>query len=301
MLCKTPYVRDPSGKVFKMALLSDNKDLYLEGIPFPCGQCLPCRINRRRVWTHRLMLESYAHTDSCFVTLTYKPESLPPGGTLDKRHVQLFIKSLRDRIHPRRIRYYACGEYGERSRRPHYHLILFGLPAFGTDAVEKCWPHGLVHIGSFTEQSASYVAGYVTKKHVKPATVSLEDGICLEPEFSLMSRKPGIGFPALDDICKLVDNPHFQEFLQIKGDVPDGLKHGKSFYPFGRYLRDKLRYMMDVNYDMDSFVNEMRIKYMEARNHDKTLTDHLIAESAQRNLQISARFKIFNRNRRDQV
>jgi hypothetical protein len=297
VLCRSPFVRDPFGKVFKMALLTDDKDLYLKGIPFPCGQCLPCRINRRRVWTHRLMLESYAHGDAVFVTLTYAPEHLPEGGSLDKRHVQLFLKRLRKSLSPRRLRYYAAGEYGENTKRPHYHFILFGAALdFDGEAIARAWPFGLAHVGTFTEHSASYVAGYVTKKHVKKSDV-----FARVPEFSLMSRKPGIGYFALDDVCKLLDNPQFQEFIQIKKDVPEGLKHGKTFYPFGRYLREKLRQLMEVNVDTDTFVNEMRVKYMEARSNDKTLTEHLLSESLQRNRQIEARHKIFNRRSRSEV
>lgn len=297
MLCKNPFVRDPTGRVFKTAVMTGIKDLATDGIPFPCGQCLPCRINKRRVWTHRLMLESYVHTDSVFVTLTYAPEHLPGNGTLIKRDLQLYLKRLRKALSPRTIRYYAAGEYGEQSYRPHYHLIIFGT-SFNLDAdlLAKCWPYGLVHVGTFSSDSASYVAGYVTKKVVGKSDIQGRI-----PEFALMSRKPGIGYPALNDVLKLLDDPRFVHLLGLNNDVPHGLKHGKSFMPFGRYLVGKLRMLMDCDGDIDSFLNEMRDKYLEASKGGKKLVDCLVAESMQRNRQIESSFKIFRKNSRNQI
>lgn len=275
----------------KVSLLTGNSELALNGIPFPCGQCLPCRINKRRVWTHRLMLESYCHSDSVMVTLTFDPEHIPADGSIDKRDVQLFLKRLRKALSPNQIRYYAAGEYGTKSGRPHYHLIIFGLSLLQGDIVKQCWPFGMVHICEFNQQTAQYVAGYVTKKI---ASTSLDGR---RPEFALMSRKPGIGFPALDNVLSLLDNPKFREFIHIKGDIPDGLRHGSSFFPFGRFLRDKLRQLMNLEVEPDNFFREMRQKYFDFLKQDKyyfPLLDGLVAESVQRNRQIQARFKIFH-------
>lgn len=288
MLCKNPFVRDPSGRMFKVALLAGDSELAIHGIPFPCGQCLPCRINRRRVWTHRLMLESYMHADSIFVTLTYSPEYLPPDLSIHKRDLQLFLKRFRRAVEPRRIRYYACGEYGEHTHRPHYHAILFGASEADSETVNYCWGLGMTHVGTFSQHSAQYVAGYVTKKFIKKG-----DGV--EKEFSLMSRKPGLGYPALADVVRLLDNPQFQEFLRIKGDVPDGLRHGQSFFPFGRFLADKLRRLMDMTGDIDAFIREMRAKYVEAKFQNKELSEFLIDESRQKNRQIESRFKLYSK------
>ena len=95
---------------------------------YGCGQCLPCRINKKRVWTHRIMLESSLHTDNAFVTLTYSDENLPKDGSLVPRHVQLFLKKVRKEIEPARLRFFCVGEYGDRTQRPHYHVALFGYP-----------------------------------------------------------------------------------------------------------------------------------------------------------------------------
>ena len=293
MLCKSPFVRDPSGKVFKASILSGLKELgqeiALQGVPFPCGQCLPCRINKRRVWTHRLMLESYCHVASSFVTLTYNDDNVPSDGSLSKRHVQLFLKRLRKCLGDSRIRYYCAGEYGEKGGRRHYHLIIFGLsPDISTEEIiEKCWNYGFVTVDPCVFETVQYVAGYVTKKIIRK-------GDSREKEFALMSRKPGIGYPALGKLSELLELPAFRSFLQLKGDIPDGLKHGNRFLPFGRYLRDKLRAVFDCNGDIDGFLNEMKCKWMEARTKNLNLTELLMKESEQRNRQIEARFKIYN-------
>ena len=127
MLCRSPFIKDPSGKVFKLL----DKSRYHEGIPFPCGQCLACRINRRRVWTLRMHLELLSHPFASFVTLTYSPDGLFRNSKgycdLSKRDVQLYLKKLRKAVSPVKIRYFACGEYGSIGHRPHYHLIIYEL------------------------------------------------------------------------------------------------------------------------------------------------------------------------------
>ena len=95
---------------------------------FGCGQCIPCRIGKRRLWTHRILLESFTHDYNSFVTLTYDESHLPEDGGLNHGHVQKFLKLLRKKVAPAKVRYFVVGEYGEKSGRPHYHLALFGFP-----------------------------------------------------------------------------------------------------------------------------------------------------------------------------
>lgn len=173
-----------------------------------CGHCFACRKSRIRDWTLRLSLEASQHEQCCFVTLTYDPEHLPPGGTLVKRDYQLFLKSLRKKYG--KFRYFICGEYGSKRGRPHYHLLLFGLVPpdlrlhcssessgellYCSDEFSRIWSRGIVVIGEVTTQSIAYVARYVNKKLI---------GVCKDvkqqfygeriPEFISMSLKPGIG------------------------------------------------------------------------------------------------------------
>lgn len=167
------------------------------------------------------MHESQLHESSSFLTLTYRPESLPPDGSLDKKHFQDFMKRLRERLGTP-LRYFHCGEYGERFARPHYHCILYGYdfvdkvlykPSDAGDLyssvfLDSVWGHGACLIGSVTFESAAYVARYVTKKVTgrnadghylifDPETGEIPekpDGSFsrLQPEYVTMSRRPGI-------------------------------------------------------------------------------------------------------------
>lgn len=89
------------------------------GYPVPCGKCFECRVMRSREWSFRIALEARAASESCMITLTYNDEHLPADNSVDKRAVQLFIKRLREKIYPKKIRYFACGEYGAKRSRPH--------------------------------------------------------------------------------------------------------------------------------------------------------------------------------------
>lgn len=114
-------------------------------------------------WSIRITHEM-AYYDACsFVTLTYDNEHLPPDGSLNKRDLQLYLKRLRKSVAPARIKYFACGEYGERFRRPHYHLILLGLGVKDTALITNSWPGGYVHVAECNEKTISYVVGYMSK------------------------------------------------------------------------------------------------------------------------------------------
>jgi len=161
------------------------------------------------------MHEKRLHKDSCFVTLTYDNEHLPPAGTLVKRDLQLFMKRLRN-ARGSGVRFYACGEYGDVNGRPHYHALLFGVAfpdmvyfrqskgghkLYVSGELAKYWDAGNHLIGDITFESAAYVARYVMKKMTGEKAnhhydVMDGDGVVTRrlPEFTNMSRRPGIGF-----------------------------------------------------------------------------------------------------------
>lgn len=173
------------------------------GIPLkiPCGKCPGCKLEQSRQWAVRCMHEKRLHNASMFLTLTYDDNHLPPGGTLVPNDLTKFLKRL---WHVNKsLRYFACGEYGENTSRPHYHVLVLNqnLPdlksiksgaeynLYASATLSRLWPHGNHAIGDVTFESAAYVARYCMKKKQDGKTVT--DG--RTPEYIVMSRRPGLG------------------------------------------------------------------------------------------------------------
>lgn len=181
-------------------------------VSVPCGQCIGCRLERSRQWAIRCVHEASLHKNNCFITLTYDNDHLPADKSLHVSHFQKFMKRLRKRFGPN-IRFFHCGEYGEKFSRPHYHACLFnfdfpdkvlwktvrGNKLYRSQALEELWPEGFCTIGDVTFESAAYVARYITKKVTGPQQDHhyehvTSDGEILKrkPEYVTMSRRPGI-------------------------------------------------------------------------------------------------------------
>lgn len=183
-------------------------------ISLPCGRCIGCRLERSRQWAVRIMHESELHDVSSYLTLTYDGKKLPPRGSLVKEDCQLFMKRLRERIAPQRVKFFLGGEYGDKLSRPHYHCILFGYdfpdkvvvsrskgyPLYSSALLDDVWGKGFSWIGSVTFDSAMYVASYCVKKVTGKKAFSHYGG--RSPEFLLMSRGGrdgnGIGYGWLE-------------------------------------------------------------------------------------------------------
>lgn len=208
--------------------------------PVGCGQCLPCRINRRRLWTNRCFLESLCHDENCFVTLTYDDEHLPANNDLEPGHLKNFLKRLRHQFPAGQIRFFGVGEYGhggERGWNPHYHLSLFGAGVLAHHKIKSAWTKGHVYTAEFNRDTAQYVCGYVIKKLTAPDVPGLEGHT---PEFSRMSNRPGIGALAIHVLVNALGDSGFGH-LRRTGDVPMSLKVDGKDMALGRYLREKLR------------------------------------------------------------
>lgn len=213
-------------------------------VPVGCGQCLPCRINRRRVWTARQVLESFMHSENAFVTLTYK--DMPLSGSVDPRELQLFLKRLRKSLQEegRKVRFFGCGEYGDESWRPHYHLSLFGVGVLDTALIERTWGLGFVQVGDFNAKTAGYCAGYVVKKMTDKSDRRLHGR---HPEFCRMSNRPGIGASAMSVIADTVLTDAGLDEFEATGDVPRQFRMGGRLWPLGRYLVHCLRKEIGVS------------------------------------------------------
>lgn len=174
-------------------------------LDLPCGQCIGCRLERSRQWAVRCMHEASLYNENSFLTLTYDDFHLPENGSLVLSDFQLFMKRLRKSIAPKRVRFFHCGEYGELYARPHYHALLFGHDfsdrkyfkgegenrLYTSDRLSELWPQGHSLVGQVSFESAAYCARYVLKKVTGDKAEEHYQG--RKPEYTTMSRRPGIG------------------------------------------------------------------------------------------------------------
>lgn len=184
-------------------------------VEVPCGNCILCRIARTREWSTRLQMENSCWNESVFLTLTYDDDHVPYTNcgrlTLRKKDLQLFFKRLRESLYRDlvasnpslpssvlrsrvKLKYFACGEYGDHTFRPHYHAIVFGVGPSKLALFQSLWPFGFVSVGGVSPESIRYVTGYVRKKLVKLS--SSPDDCCLRsfPSFQIQSQGLGLAF-----------------------------------------------------------------------------------------------------------
>lgn len=202
--------------------LSFNRSAPGKGVSLPCGSCFGCKLERARQWAVRIMHESKMHDENSFLTLTYDDDHIPRGrcscvrphgaGSVCVDDLQKFFKRLRERLAPRRIRFFACGEYGEKLGRPHYHAIVFGwfpedavcvkrsgeLSLFTSSLLSAAWGHGHASVGLVSMDSASYVANYASKQIRTNREDEARRLAGRAREFLIMSRRPGIGRKWID-------------------------------------------------------------------------------------------------------
>lgn len=161
------------------------------GHQVPCGKCETCRARQVSSWSFRLMQHYKKCSSAYFLTFTYDTQHVPitPHGymSLCKRDIQLFFKRLRKAHNgsgKTQIKYYAVGEYGSHTKRPHYHVILFNSHI---DKIQPAWKLGAIHYGTVNEASCGYTLKYMFKKGQIPAHKN-DDRIV---EFALMSKDLG--------------------------------------------------------------------------------------------------------------
>lgn len=211
-------------------------------VTLPCGQCVGCRLERSRQWAVRCHHEASLYEDNCFITLTYRDADLPehrekdcPPGSLYFPDFQKFMKRLRKQ-YGRGIRFFHCGEYGEKHGRPHYHAILFNHnfgdrklwkivnenPLYTSEELSALWPYGFSSVGAASFQSAAYVARYILKKitgknaerHYETQHPQTGEILQKAPEYITMSRRPGIGTGWLK---KFKTDVYPDDFVVIEG------------------------------------------------------------------------------------
>lgn len=255
------------------------------------------------------------HEENCFVTLTYDDDHLPADGSLDPDHVRLWLYRFRKALRPKRIRFFAVGEYGEGGKReinPHYHVSVFGisglsLVSYGgrvitvAQLVIETWGKGIESpTYEFNERTASYVAGYTTKKLTEAGHPKLGGR---HPEFMRSSRRPGLGVDAMRVVAEqLVQSGHMED------DVPRVLKLGRKNIPLGRFMLKKLREFAGMSpdaiqkvKDAISYERSLEMQALFKVHGDDsavpTFKSAHVKEVHQRVLNAEARYKIWDRKK----
>ena len=218
--------------------------INVEGRRLPCGRCLACRMTRSREWTVRILHELTKFDRAAFVTLTYDEEHLPYNGDLDKPALQRYFKRIRS---DKPLRYFACGEYGRKHGRPHYHAILLGRGEDDYDDLDSAWSQGIFDLGTVTRYSVQYVAGYIMDKYAAKQTDLSGVSHKVRP-FQLQSQ--GLG----RDWC----DAHSAELVYNVGTTLEGKP-----VSLPRYYKRRLEDDLDDDY-MDMLLRE-RVARQDAR------------------------------------
>jgi hypothetical protein len=203
------------------------KEINGQKIPLPCGKCFECKARRVSSWSFRLMKEAERSSSALFITLTYNNQNLPrtPNGfkNLCKEDLIAYMKKLR-KLNKNKLKYYTCGEYGTKTKRPHYHQILFNADP---DTIAKAWKFGDVHIGKVEHASVGYTLKYISKTSVIPMH-SKDDRL---KEFSNMSKRMGDNY-LTDAMIKW----HKKDLVnRVYCNLTDGKK-----IALPRYYKDKM-------------------------------------------------------------
>lgn len=293
------------------------------GLAFGCGRCFYCRRAKAKVWTHRIILESAEYEDNSFLTLTYNDESLPPNGSLDPDQLQRFFKRLRKAFEPDKIRFFAVGEYGDRTQRPHYHAALFNYPPCNAPnrprgapcncepctRIAAAWTErgrslGHISLGTLEPASAGYVAAYATKSMDKDDSDIRTPPGCIPP-FSRQSNRPGIGAGVSDNIASVL----LQHSFTNMEDLPTHLSHGTDRRPLGRYLRNRIRARIGIEKETATAYGYKKIEtkmqhlrfialHAEPGKREATFKEELVRETENKRKQIDARYKIMKQRRK---
>lgn len=264
------------GKSGRRGIVFNPKDGFPDlPIEVPCGKCIGCRMAKAKEWSIRIVHEASCFDKNSFITLTYDDEHLPYDGGLNVQHFQKFMKRLRFEL-KQPIRFFHCGEYGDKLKRPHYHAIIFGWDfpdkkihsekgghkVYVSEQLTRLWPFGFSTVGSVTTESANYVARYTLKKVTGDAAenaytrVDPETGEAFKvsPEYVTMSRMPGIGnvwYQQYKDDC------YPKDFVTDKG---------KKF-PIPRYYDRQLE---KEDPDLFETIKAQRTKKAKKRSKDTT-------------------------------
>lgn len=265
--------------------------LKSQGFAVPCGRCLACRITRSSSWAVRIAHELIYFKESSFITLTYSNENLPFNYSISKAELQRYFKRVRKALSPGTVfKYFACGEYGEKTSRPHYHVLAMGAPV---DVLKSAWSFGFVHVGYDTSRSAiRYITDYICKKYI--GKDAKEYYAPRSPPFQLFSKGLGLRY-ALDN------RSHIESI--------DCIKHEGSSVAIPRYYRKKLditndkakEFILSRQSEQVELLKKFGIELDTSQELeiDYYCTSNGYDESVKNQMVLNARMKIFHEASRD--
>lgn len=284
----SPVVRD----------ISDKSIIKGFKINIPCGKCIGCKLDYSRDYAVRsyhelhMLRELYGVQKASFLTLTFSDDALlyrDKGRSLDKLAFRQWIKRFRQQVY----RYYgidnikimACGEYGKKFMRPHYHMIIYGFDFpdkyrfmmrnnniyYRSPFVESLWKspgfdgqYGWCVIGEATLESSAYVARYITGKF--DGSFAIDKYKDKEKEFLLTPRKEGLGLSYLKKYYKDIFNHGC-------------IRYSDKFAPIPRYYKNRLKdldFEFYEQYRIDKFKEMINNLYVD--NLDSTRERLLVRE-----------------------
>jgi len=193
MPCLNPRFIDTKTMKYK----GEKRQFISRYIKVNCGKCHECLKSRRNTWSLRLQHElEYCRDNNMFLTLTYDDDSKKTKKDELRADISHFLKLLKDRGH--KFKYFGVCELGDKTFRPHFHLLILGWKAddlfvikkygnyFDSNYIKKTWKFGHITVGTVTQRSINYVCNYIMPKN---------GSLTLFPIFS-----QGIGLQkALDD------------------------------------------------------------------------------------------------------
>lgn len=249
----------------------------------PCGMCADCLKERSRQWAIRILKEAEQYDKNYFITLTYDDKHLPKNRMLVHDEISKFNKKLKtylkDNGYKSDFRFYGVGEYGSNTGRPHYHIIYFNFPElrdlkfynstdsgdllFTSEFLTNTWSKGHVILGSVDVGSASYVARYCDKKRLlnkEQKKDYISKGIV--PEYSVMSRRPGIGHNYLEKLIENINN----------GIYTISFKDNNFSLP--KYYSDKIKEMLGEDVLINYVANKTDNQFLKI-SRDLELSDRI--------------------------
>lgn len=308
---KKEYAACGSAKSPKLQFIAEllerfsyRRDFFI--MDLSCGQCSECKLERSRQFAVRAVLEQAMHPDdSCwFVTLTYDEQHVPRCNVLDNdgeilslmtlapKDLDKFQKDLRAyydyHFQHQGIRYFACGEYGDLYKRPHYHYLFFNLPIpdltffkkkngyslYVSPLLQDLWKKGDVLIGSLCFESAAYVARYTLKKRDKKE-IMLESSLLSDEEYQVISALGNPSNTVYPEFQRFSNRPgigglYYEQYRdQLLRDGTVSIKHGERAVTvtIPKYFNYK-------------FLQEVELEFMS--EDEETLLDQLLTHRKQR-------------------